>query len=37
MRAFLIVLPVGAAILVPSLLWLFRLFAIADPEEASEI
>ena len=37
LRAFLIVLPVGAAILVPSLLWLFRLFAIADPEEASEI
>jgi cytochrome d ubiquinol oxidase subunit II len=35
--AFLIVLPVGSLILVPSLLFLFRLFGMSDPEEASEI
>jgi cytochrome bd ubiquinol oxidase subunit II len=33
LRAFLIVFPLGALILVPSLLWLFRLFATAGPEE----
>jgi cytochrome d ubiquinol oxidase subunit II len=33
LRAFLITLPIGAAILVPSLLLLFSLFATAKPED----
>jgi cytochrome d ubiquinol oxidase subunit II len=33
LRAFLIVLPIGSLVLVPSLLLLFRLFATARPEE----
>ena len=37
LEAFLIALPIGSLILVPSLLFLFRLFAIADPGEAREI
>jgi cytochrome d ubiquinol oxidase subunit II len=36
LEAFLIVLLVGSVILVPSLFFLFRLFAIAGPQETSE-
>jgi cytochrome d ubiquinol oxidase subunit II len=37
LEAFLIALPVGSVILVPSLMWLFSLFAAERPEESSEI
>lgn len=37
LEAFLIVLPVGSLILVPSLIWLFSLFAAERPEETGDI
>ncbi len=37
LEAFLIVLPIGSLILVPSLVFLFRLFGMSDPEEVREV